>query len=63
MLYLESIGTAQLRDVVKLFGWERPVTERTLKDLVNNGEIHDNLYLEGGSDGWFATPRLLDLTR
>lgn len=59
-LYLESVGAAQLSEVVKLFGWGRPVTERTLIDLVGAGEVRDNVNLEDGSDGLYAAAELID---
>lgn len=38
-LYLASVGAAQLRDAIKLFGWPKEVTERTVNKLVGEGGI------------------------
>ena len=59
MLYLESVGAAQLGDVLKLFGWGRPVTERPLSELVSKGDIHENVRLGGEPGDWFTVPDLL----
>jgi len=59
-LYFASVGAAQLGDVIKLFGWRRPVVERALMDLVNEGGIHTNVSLEGGSAGCYAMADLID---
>ncbi len=38
-LYFASVGAAQLRDVVRLFGWTKEIAERTANKLVNEGEL------------------------
>ncbi len=38
-LYFSSVGAAQLRDVTKLFGWPKDLAERTVKKLVEKGEL------------------------
>jgi hypothetical protein len=38
-LYFASVGAAQLRDAVKLFGWKKEVAERAVNKLVEKGEI------------------------
>jgi hypothetical protein len=60
MLYLESVGAAQLGDVLKLFGWGRPVTERTLSELVREDDIHENIRLGDEPGDWFAVADLLE---
>jgi len=38
-LYFQSVGTAQMRDVNKLFRWGNAVTERAVKRLVERGQV------------------------
>jgi hypothetical protein len=38
-LYFRSLGAARLRDVQKLFGWSLPVCVRTIKRLVESGQL------------------------
>ncbi|MBI5933691.1 MAG: winged helix DNA-binding domain-containing protein [Chloroflexi bacterium] len=38
-LYFASVGAAQLRDVIKLFGWKKEIAERAVNKLVETGEI------------------------
>lgn len=38
-LYFESVGTAQERDVIKLFGWQKELTARTITGLVEQQKI------------------------
>lgn len=38
-LYFASVGAAQLRDVVKLFGWPKEIAERTVNKLVEKREL------------------------
>ena len=59
-LYLDSVGAVQLRDVVKLFGWGRAITERTLAELVGEGEIHENVSLREETGPWYAVADLVE---
>lgn len=38
-LYFDSVGTAQARDVNKLFGWGHDLSTRAIAKLVENGEL------------------------
>jgi hypothetical protein len=38
-LYFASVGAAQLRDAVKLFGWKKEIAERVVNKLLEKGEI------------------------
>ena len=38
-LYFRSVGAAQPRDVQKLFSWSPEITQRTLKRLLENGQV------------------------
>ena len=54
-LYFESVGAAQERDVLKLFGWQKDLATRTIARLVEKEKLvateHPN---EKGE--WFALP-------
>jgi hypothetical protein len=39
-LYFHSVGAAQRRDVLKLFGWRKMETEKTIQTLIYEGLIH-----------------------
>lgn len=57
-LYFASVGAAQVRDVTKLFGWSREVTERTMNRMISVDSLvrtsHPNH--EGV---WLALPSLV----
>ena len=38
-LYFESVGAAQERDVIKLFGWQKELTARTIASLVEKQKL------------------------
>jgi len=38
-LYFASLGVAQLRDVQKMFGWSPELTNRTIKRLIDAGQL------------------------
>jgi hypothetical protein len=59
LLFLDSVGAAQMGDVLKLFGWGRPVTKRTLSELVREGDIRESVRLGDETGDWFAVPDLL----
>jgi hypothetical protein len=58
-LYLRSVGAAQTRDVVKLFGWPAELVKRTLAKLVENGILQDGLTHPKESGEWIALPELV----
>lgn len=57
-LYFDSVGAAQERDVIKLFGWQKELTARTLAGLVEKQKLiqveHPN---EKGA--WLTLPPLV----
>jgi hypothetical protein len=56
-LYFESVGAAQTRDALKLFGWGTDLTVRALARLVENGKLVEASHpLQKGE--WFALPKL-----
>jgi hypothetical protein len=53
-LYFDSVGAAQLRDVVKLFGWPSPVAARTLVPLVEHGKLAGPTSRSDSTGEWYA---------
>jgi hypothetical protein len=58
--YLISVGAAQIRDVVRLFGWPPDLTLRTVTWLVQNGLVKAGLSHSQLSGEWLAVPELVD---
>ena len=58
-LFFQSVGAAQLRDVVRLFGWGPDLSRRTLNKLVEQGFLIDGLDYSLRTGEWFA---LVELT-
>ena len=56
-LYFESVGAAQERDVLKLFGWQKELTARSIAGLVEKQKL---IQLEHPKEKgeWFALPHL-----
>ncbi len=59
-LYLASVGAAQIRDVVRLFGWLPELAQRTVAWLAQNGIVKDGLSHAQMSGEWLALPELVD---
>jgi hypothetical protein len=58
--YLISVGAAQIRDVVRLFGWPPDLTLRTVTWLVQNGLVKAGLSHPQMSGEWLSVPELVD---
>ena len=58
-LYFHSVGAAQLRDVVKLFGWGPELTNRTIRRLLDSRTLLGDLTLKAHPGDWFALPELV----
>jgi hypothetical protein len=58
-LYFRSVGAAQLKDIVKLFGWGLEITLRVVKRLVDGGKLVGSLTLAGQAGEWIALPELV----
>jgi hypothetical protein len=58
-LYFQSVGAAQARDVEKLFGWGREVTQRAVKRLLDSGQILSGVRLENQAGEWLALSELV----
>jgi len=59
-LYFQSVGAAQMRDVNKLFRWGNAITERTVKRLVEKGNIVvESVTRDDKSGEWLALVELV----
>lgn len=54
-LYFASVGAAQLRDVVKLFGWKKEIAERTTDKAVERGLLIQTAHPKHAGE-WYAIP-------
>jgi hypothetical protein len=59
-VYLSSVGAAQIRDVVRLFGWSPDLTQRTISWLVQKDILKDDLSHPQMGGEWLALPELVD---
>ena len=59
-LFLASVGAAQTRDVIRLFGWPPELTQRTVAWLVQNDFLIDGLSHPQMSGEWVGLPELVD---
>jgi hypothetical protein len=57
-LYFRSVGAAQARDVVRLFGWPPELARRTLSRLAGSGQLTMGLSHPQAAGEWFALPEL-----
>jgi len=58
-LYLASVGAAQVRDVIRLFGWTPELAQRTVTWLVQKGFLMDGLSHPQLSGEWLGLPELV----
>jgi hypothetical protein len=56
-LYFQSVGAAQARDVVKLFGWGNELTGRTISRLIENKKFIQAEHPKQKRE-WLALPEL-----
>ena len=57
-LYFQSVGAAQERDVLKLFGWQKELTARTIASLIEKQKLAAVEHPQQKGE-WFALPGLL----
>lgn len=57
--YLNSVGAAQARDLVRLFSWKPAVVSRLLDSLVEEGVVVGGQIWENQPGEWFALPALV----
>jgi hypothetical protein len=62
-LYFRSVGAAQMKDVLKLFGWGPEITSRAVKRLLDSGMLTGDLILAGQPGEWFALAELVNAGR
>jgi hypothetical protein len=58
-LYFRSVGAAQERDVLKLFGWQKELTGRALTGLVEKGKLAKTEHPKEKGE-WLALPELAE---
>jgi hypothetical protein len=59
-LYFRSVGAAQARDVLKLFGWGPEITHRVIKRLIDSGQLTGGVTLEKQAGEWIVQSDLLN---
>ena len=57
--YFRSVGAAQIRDLVKLFGWRPAEAEKAVEDLVQAGKVKRNLEMKGEKGEWTILSSLI----
>jgi hypothetical protein len=57
-LYLRSVGVAQVRDLVHLFGWRPNAASRCVEDLARSGKAHLGVEIESQHGEWIALEEL-----
>jgi len=57
-LYFCSVGAAQVREVVKLFGWLPADAQQAVDRLVNAGILQQGVEVENQGGAWFALSEL-----
>ena len=61
-LYFESVGAAQERDVIKLFGWQKELITRTITGLIEKRKLVESEHPEQKGT-WLVLPKLADTSR
>ncbi len=56
-LYFESVGAAQERDVIKLFGWKKELITRTITGLIEKRKLVESQHPKQKGD-WLVLPEL-----
>jgi hypothetical protein len=58
-VYFHSVGAAQLRDLIKLFGWRPVQAERAVNQLMQGGILVGDLELDKNPGKWLALRALV----
>ncbi len=53
-LYFRSVGAAQMRDIIMLFGWKPAEAEATIQYLIEKGLLQGDIEIEGKRGEWFV---------
>lgn len=59
-LYLDSVGTTQARELVKLFGWPSDLAQRAVAGLGKNGKLIEHANHPQVNGEWVALPDVVD---
>ena len=59
--YFQSVGAAQIRDVMKLFSWRKTLAEATVESLVQSGVLRHPVDYPGGNSDIYAHNELFQL--
>lgn len=57
--YFLSVGVAQLKDIARIFHWDKQDIQRRLKGMIQDAVIKENISIEGYPGTWFAVSSLL----
>jgi hypothetical protein len=57
-LYFESVGAAHERDVIKLFGWQKELSARTIAGLIEKSRLVQTEHPKENGE-WLALPGLI----
>jgi hypothetical protein len=58
-LYFRSVGAAQVRDILKLFGWKPADNNFAIQRLIENQIIKNQIQIEGQTGEWMVLTELL----
>lgn len=58
-LYFHSVGASQVREVVKLFGWQPAVAQQAVDRLEKAGVVRTGVQIEKQGSDWIALSELL----
>jgi hypothetical protein len=58
-LYFRSVGVAQVRDLVKLFGWRNVDAQQAIDRLQKSGVVESGVELENQGEAWVVLSELL----
>ena len=56
-LYFNLVGAAQLRDVMKLFGWSSEIANRVVNKLVEKNQLVKTVHPKQDGE-WIALPKI-----
>jgi len=58
-IYFQSVGAAQMRDVLKVFQWPAAVVKKSVDSLANDGFLRHGLRMEKHEGEWIALDQLV----
>ena len=57
--YFQSVGAAQIRDLSRLFQWEKKLITQAVNRLIETGKIRGGLEYQDEIGEWFAVEQLI----